>query len=95
MRSPETHQHEGSTYNSVLDIGCVQGISVGMHYPYAWQEEQPDEPAVVGVVLELLAAGYRPAVWRHVAPPGFLHRGRNVLDVFDPFDFHSPEVGER
>ena len=66
-----------------------------MHQPDEWQEDQPDEAAVVGVVLELLAAGYRPAVWRHVAPPGFLHRGRNVVDVFDPFDHHSQWVGER
>ena len=39
----------------------------------------------------LLGAGYRPTVYCNVAPPQFLYRGSQVLEVLDPFDFHSPE----
>ena len=47
-------------------------------------------------VLEaLLAAGHRPTVYRNVAPPDFLEHGSQVLEVFDPFDFHSPELSQR
>ena len=47
------------------------------------------------VIQPLLAAGYRPTVYRHVAPPQFLKRmvGRiQMLDKLDPFDCHGPEL---
>ena len=47
------------------------------------------------ILEQLLAAGYRPTVWRNVAPPPFLYRGSEVLEVFDPFDFHSPALSPR
>ena len=47
------------------------------------------------IIEELLAAGYRPAVWHNVVPPPFLGRGIEVLDVFDPFDFRSPALSPR
>ena len=59
------------------------------------EERHADELAALRVVEALLAAGYRPTVWRNVAPPAFLHRGSQVLEVFDPFDFHSPLLSPR
>jgi hypothetical protein len=44
------------------------------------------------VVEMLLAAGYRPTVWRNAAPPAFLECGSQVLEVFDPFDWHNPPL---
>ena len=41
------------------------------------------------MVEALLAAGYRPTVYRNVAPPAFLELGGSqVLEAFDPFSFH-------
>ena len=54
-----------------------------------------DELSTLRVVEALLAAGYRPTVYRGVAPPPFLGRGSGVLEVFDPFDFHTPGLGLR
>jgi hypothetical protein len=45
------------------------------------------EAPVLRLVEALLAGGYRPTVWRKVAPPEFLQHGSEVLEVFDPFDF--------
>ena len=47
------------------------------------------------IVEALLAAGCRPTVYRGVAPPRFLGCGSELLEVFDPFDFHSPELPPR
>ena len=44
------------------------------------------------VVEALLAAGYQPTVYRNTAPPAFLFRGGQVLEVFDPFDWHNPPL---
>jgi hypothetical protein len=57
-------------------------------------ESFPQESSL-HIVEQLLAAGYRPTVWRNVAPPSFLNRGRAVLRVFDPLDVHSPELSPR
>ena len=47
-------------------------------------------------VVEVLAgAGYRPTVDRNVAPPAFLRQPHEVLEVFDPFDFHNPGPSPR
>ena len=54
-----------------------------------------NEEAALRIVELLLAAGYRPTVWRSVAPPPFLERGSEVLEVFDPFDFYSPTLSPR
>jgi hypothetical protein len=53
------------------------------------------ELAALWVLEALLAASYRPTVYRHVAPPPFLGRCSEVLDVFDPFDFHGPDLSPR
>jgi hypothetical protein len=47
------------------------------------------------VVEALLAGGYRPTVWRNVAPPQLIRHNGEVLKVFDPFDFHRPELSPR
>jgi hypothetical protein len=47
------------------------------------------------IVKQLLAAGYRPTVYHNVAPPPFLNRGSEVLEVFDPFNFYSPALSPR
>ena len=54
-----------------------------------------DERSALRVVEALLAAGDRPTVYRNVAPPAFLFRGGKVLEVFDPFDFHSQQLSQR
>jgi hypothetical protein len=43
----------------------------------------------------LLAAGYRPTVYRGVAPPPSLDLGSEVLEVFYPFDHHGPGLTPR
>ena len=53
------------------------------------------EAPALRLVEALLAAGYRPTVWRNAAPPEFLQRGSEVLEVFDPFDFHSQQLSQR
>ena len=47
------------------------------------------------IVELLLAAGYRPTVWCNVAPPPFINRGREVLQVFDPLDVRKPALSPR
>ncbi|KAL4431354.1 hypothetical protein ABPG75_006610 [Micractinium tetrahymenae] len=50
----------------------------------AWERRQ-----AIRVLETLLAAGYRPTVYRDQALPSFLLRGSTrVLPAFDPFDFH-------
>jgi hypothetical protein len=55
----------------------------------------PDEPAALGIVEALLAAGYRPTVYRQVEPPYFMQHGSQVLEVYDPFDYYSPDMSPR
>ena len=47
-----------------------------------------------GGVELLLAAGYRPTVWRNMAPPNFRSRlllsGSPRLELFDPINYHGP-----
>jgi hypothetical protein len=57
--------------------------------------QSADGLTVMQVLEALLAAGHRPTVYRNVAPPDFLEHGSQVLEVFDPFDFHSPELSQR
>jgi hypothetical protein len=64
----------------------------------AWQATQSPlayEGSTLHVVELLLAAGCRPTVYRHTAPPHFLHRGSEVLEVFDPFDYYCTELSPR
>jgi hypothetical protein len=68
------------------------------HFPYACRTDPIVQKAPKLRVLEaLLAAGYRPTVWRNVAPPNLMRRSRHcpVLEVFDPFHFHSPNLSPR
>lgn len=68
----------------------------GKQIPYYYSRRQAeDEAAALRVVKTLLAAGYRPTVYRNVAPPPFLGRGSEVVEAFDPFDFHSPDLSPR
>ena len=53
------------------------------------------EGSALWILEALLAAGYRPTVWRNVAPPPFLRCSSRVLEVFDPFDFHPPTLSPR
>jgi hypothetical protein len=46
-----------------------------------------NEQAALRIVELLLAAGYRPTVWRNVAPPTLPQHGSEVLQAFDPFYF--------
>ena len=46
----------------------------------------------VQILEALLAAGYRPTVWRNVQPPPFIACDSEVLEVFDPFDWHNPPL---
>jgi hypothetical protein len=54
-----------------------------------------DELPAMEVVERLLAAGYRPTVWRIVAPPYFLGRTEEVVEVFDPIDHYSQRLSQR
>jgi hypothetical protein len=57
----------------------------------------PHELAVLRMLEALRAAGYRPTLWRQVAPPDFLRLRRQgaVPEVFDPFDFSGPRLSPR
>ena len=59
------------------------------------EAEPSDIPSSLRVVEALLAAGYQPTVYRNTAPPAFLFRGGQVLEVFDPFDFHWHQLSPR
>ena len=41
------------------------------------------------MVERLLGAGYRPTVWRNVAPPYFLGQPEELVEVFDPINHYS------
>ena len=54
--------------------------------------------SILKVIEALVAAGYRPTVYRHIAPPQFLKRmiGRmQMLDELDPFECHGPDLDPR
>jgi hypothetical protein len=56
------------------------------------------EVSILKVIEALVAAGYRPTVYRHIAPPQFLKRmiGRmQMLDELDPFECHGPDLDPR
>jgi hypothetical protein len=59
------------------------------------EAEPSDIPSALRVVEALLAAGYRPTVYRNMAPLAFLFRGGQVLEVFDPFDFLWHQLSPR
>ena len=43
----------------------------------------------------LVGAGYRPTVYRSVAPPSFINCSGQVAEVLDPFDCHSAGLSPR
>jgi hypothetical protein len=53
-----------------------------------------NELSALQIVEVLLAAGYRPTVWRNMAPPNFRSRlllsGSPRLELFDPINYHGP-----
>jgi hypothetical protein len=57
--------------------------------------QPPDKPRALQIVEAVRAAGYRPTVYHHVAPPAFLGRGSQVLELFALFDFHLPNLCPR
>ena len=78
--------------------GVCTGLNISPSAGAALQAKQIPlayEGSTLHLVELLLAAGCRPTVYRHTAPPPFLHRGSEVLEVFDPFDYYCTELSPR